>query len=115
MIVLEQRPRWESALKRNVSDARIRIRGCRKLRDALELLEEMRGSTLIVDLSTGAGEALRLTESASRRALAGSIVVIGTTADSELEWPFRELGANVFLTDTLRGQALAAICLRLQQ
>src|SRR5687768_13781161 len=94
MIVLEQRPRWESALKRHLSDARIRIRGCRKSRDAIDLLEQTCGSTLIVDLATGAGAALRLTESASRRSLAASIVVIGTTADTELEWPFRELGAD---------------------
>lgn len=113
VIVLELRPRWESALKRNIADSGIRIRGCRKSKDALDLLEQMRGSLLILDLATGRGDALRLTETASRRSLAAGILVIATSGDADLEWPFRELGAHAFLSDSLRGEALAQVCSRL--
>ena len=110
VIVLEQRPRWEAALKRNLSDSAIRIRGCRKSKDALELLEQMRDSVLVIDLSTGTEEALRLTETVSRRSLTAGIVVIASDADTELEWAFRELGAHAFLPDSLRGEALFQVC-----
>lgn len=112
IIVLERRPRWEAELKRNVSDPQVRIRGCRTAVDALELLSSMIGSVLVIDLEAGPGEALRLTETADRRALTAGILIIASAAEAELEWPFRELGAKDFLFESLRGNNLARLCLR---
>lgn len=72
----------------------------------------MRGSVLVIDLTTDPGEALRLTALVSRGLLANSILIMGSQPEAELEWPFLELGAHAFLLDSLRGEALAKICLR---
>jgi DNA-binding NarL/FixJ family response regulator len=78
----------------------------------LELLVAMPGSVLVIDLESGAGDALRLTETVNRHALAAAVVIIASAAEAELEWPFRELGARDFLLESLRGSELARLCQR---
>lgn len=110
IVVLEKRPRWEAALKRTLTDPAIRVRGCRSAADALTRLTEMPGSVLVIDLQAGAADALRLTETVDRRSLTAGTLIVASTAEAELEWPFREVGARDFVSESLRGTELARLC-----
>jgi DNA-binding NtrC family response regulator len=113
ILVLEKTPRWESALKRRIAGPNLLVRPCRSTADILTLCRQVPGSIVVIDFSAGAADGLRLLETLDRRRLHALPIVVASTAQPDLEWPARELGAAAFITDTIGGGALAALCRRM--
>jgi DNA-binding NtrC family response regulator len=113
VLVLEKTPRWESELKRRIVGPNRLVRPCRSTADILVLCRQVPGSVVVIDFAAGAADGLRLLEALDRRRLGALPVVVAAAAERELEWPARELGAAAFVTDTIGGAALAALCQRM--
>jgi ActR/RegA family two-component response regulator len=113
VLVLEKTPRWESELKRRIAGPDLLVRPCRSAADVLNLCQQVPGSVVVIDFTAGAADGLRLLERLDRQRRHALRIVVATTAQLDLEWPARELGAAAFVTDTIGGAALARLCLRL--
>jgi ActR/RegA family two-component response regulator len=113
LFVLEKSPRWESELKRRMAGRQLLVRPCRSTSDVIALCRQSPGSAVVIDVTGGAADGLRLVEALDRRARNVSAIVIAAREQAELEWPARELGAKAFVSDTIGGAALATLCRRM--
>ena len=113
IIVLEKSPRWEAELKRRFDPHELLVRPCRTVRDVKDLSSKAPGSVVVADLSIGPADVLRLLETLLQQRSGCHPIVIGAADASPLEWPARDLGAQVWDTDRVTGAELSEHCRRL--
>lgn len=110
VVIYEKSRRWEAILKRYFTGTQVQIRPCRVTSQVLDVLDQMRGSVLVIDMSVGAAAGLRLVAQTFSRHPRSPIVTVASAALADLEWPAREFGVTAFLTEPIVDADLGRLC-----
>lgn len=111
IVVLEKRHRWASELRRQFAAERVPVTACRSTGDAEAAVRQC-PSTLVVDLGASPGPTLELLGRLVARSPRVPVILVAPPGASELEWPARELGVAAFVSDSITGEELSALCRR---
>ena len=113
ILILENRPFWQSELMRSFQDDPVEIRACNSFVQMEQFYLEYQKSTKpvigIVDFEINPAECLLFMGKYSVDSPVSSIVT-GLPESSELEWTLRELGVSQILSKPFSGIQLEKTC-----